>query len=56
MKVKRKIQKVVEFLTNKKCENCKHNKGFFCENPKVTKCVSSIFPIGWEKKGGASDV
>lgn len=53
MKVKRKIQKVVEFLTNKKCENCKHCKGFFCTSPKGLECGKRIFPIGWEKKGGA---
>lgn len=55
MKIKRTIQKAVENFTNRKCVNCKHNKGFFCESPKATKCVSSIFPIGFEKKGGASD-
>lgn len=55
MRIKRTIQKAVEILTNRKCENCKHNKGFFCESPKGLECVKSIFPIGWEKKGGASD-
>ena len=50
MSIFRKIQKVVEFLTNKKCENCKYKYGFFCRSLKAEKCNSSIFPIGWEKK------
>lgn len=56
MKIKIMIQKAVENLTNRKCENCKHNKGFFCTSPKGLECGKSIFPIGWEKKGGAGDV
>ena len=58
MKIKRIIQKVVEFLTNRKCENCKHNKGITCCSPKGWECGKSIFPIGFEKKekGDASDV
>lgn len=57
MSIKRMIQKVVEFLTGKKCKNCKHCKGLFCRSLKAEECNSSIFPIGWEKKekGGASD-
>lgn len=50
MSVKRKVQKIVETLTNRKCENCKYGKGLFCKNPKGLDCGKSIFPIGWEKK------
>lgn len=50
MSIKRKIQIIVETLMGRKCENCKHYKGFFCKSPKFTKCIPSIFPIGWEKK------
>lgn len=51
------IQKAVEILTNRKCENCKYNFGIFCKSPKDKKCISSIYPIGYEpkEKGGASD-
>lgn len=55
MKIKRMIQKAVEILTNRKCENCKYGSGIFCKSPKGWECGKSIFPIGWEKKGGASD-
>lgn len=55
MSVFRKIQKAVEILTNRKCENCKYKYGFWCRSPKSKKCNSSIFPIGWEKKGGAEE-
>lgn len=57
MSIKRKLQIVVEFLTNRKCEECKHNKGFLCDSPKGKKCVSNIFPIGYERKekGGECD-
>lgn len=59
MKIKTILQVVVEFLTNKKCKNCKYNKGIFngCMSPKNQKCVSSIFPVGYEpkEKGGGSD-
>lgn len=50
MSIKRKLQIVVEFLTNRKCEECKYNKGFLCDSPKGKECVSSIFPIGYERK------
>lgn len=50
MRVKRTIQKAVEFLTNRKCENCKHCTGIFCTSPKSKECGKSVFPIGWEKK------
>lgn len=50
MKIKRKLQSLVEFLTNRKCENCKYNSLIFCKSPKTEKCNSSIFPIGFEKK------
>lgn len=55
MKIKRTIQKAVENLTNRKCENCKYKYGFWCKSPKGLECGKSIFPIGWEKKGGATD-
>ena len=57
MSIKRKIQTAVEFILNKKCENCKHNKGIFCGSPKGRKCASNIFPIGYEskEKGGERD-
>ena len=57
MSIKRKIQKVVEFLTNRSCENCKHCVVIFCTSPKGLECGKSIFPIGWEKKekGGVTD-
>lgn len=50
MKIKRMIQKAVEILTNRKCENCKHCKLIFCKSPKGLECGKCIFPIGWEKK------
>lgn len=54
MTMKGKIEKIVETLTNKKCENCRYNKGIVCESPKRKLCVSSIFPKGYEpkEKGG----
>lgn len=55
MKIKRMIQKAVEFLTNRSCENCKYKSGIFCKSPKGLDCGKSIFPIGWEKKGGAEE-
>lgn len=55
MSIFRKIQKAVEILTNRKCENCKYKSGIFCKSQKGLECGKSIFPIGWEKKGGASD-
>ena len=54
MTIKGRFEKIVETLTNKKCENCKYNKGIVCESPKRDLCVSSIFPKGYEpkEKGG----
>lgn len=50
MTIKGRIEKIVETLTNKKCENCKYNEGFICKSPKRDLCVSSIFPKGYEPK------
>lgn len=57
MSIFRKIQKAVEILTNRRCENCKYKYGFFCRSPKGKKCNSSIYPIGYEpiEKGGAEE-
>ena len=50
MTIKGIIETIVETLTNKKCKNCKYNKGLVCESPKRDLCVSSIFPKGYEPK------
>lgn len=50
MNIKIKLKTAFEFLANRRCENCKHNRGFICDSPKGEKCVSSIFPVGYEKK------
>ena len=50
MTIKGRIEKIVETLTNKKCENCKYNQGFVCKSPKRDLCISSIFPKGYEPK------
>ena len=55
MTIKGIIEKIVETLTNKKCKNCKYNKGFVCESPKRDLCVSSIFPKGYEPKEKGSE-
>ena len=55
MTIKGIIEKIVETLTNKKCENCKYNKGLFCESHKRDLCVSSIFPKGYEPKEKGGD-
>ena len=55
MTIKGRIEKIVETLTNKKCENCKYNKGFLCKSPKRDLCVSSIFPKGYEPKEKGSE-
>lgn len=50
MTIKGRIEKIIETLTNKKCENCKYNKGIVCESSKRDLCCSSIFPKGYEPK------
>lgn len=50
MKIKTKVQSLIEFLTNKRCENCKHNRGFGCHSSRGKECVLSIFPAGYEKQ------
>lgn len=57
MSLKRKVQIIVETLTGRKCENCKYNSGIFCKSPKDKKCISSIYPIGYEpkEKGGVQE-
>jgi hypothetical protein len=52
MSLKHKFQRLAESITGKRCENCKHHKGCFCNSVKNQKCANSIFPIGWEKKEG----
>lgn len=51
--MKRLLQIIVEKITGKNCENCEYYKGWCCESRSHYKCSTSIFPRGWEKKGGA---
>ena len=55
MKIKGIFEIIIETLTNKKCKNCKYNKGLFCVSPKRDLCISSIFPKGYEPKEKAGD-
>lgn len=53
MKFRYKLQKIVEVLTNRRCETCKYNTGLFCEHPDSTKqkkCRNGIFPVGYERR------
>lgn len=56
MKIKFILQKIIETITGKQCKKCKHHNGWFCDSKKHTECSMRIFPVGWEKKGGESDV
>lgn len=57
MKLRYRIEILVEKITKKECKNCKYNKGFVCESPKRDLCISNIFPKGFEpkEKGGAEE-
>jgi|GEM_PF-6413087 len=48
--LKYKLQRLIETITGKRCKNCKHHNGCFCDSVKKDKCSNSIFPVGWEKK------
>ena len=50
IRIRRKVQKIVETSTGRRCEKCKHFDGLFCKSPKGWECGKSIFPIGFEKK------
>ena len=47
MTLKSFLQMVVERITKRRCEDCRYNKGFFCEHPSKNineKCRNCIFP------------
>ena len=53
MTLKSFLQMAVERITNQRCEDCRYNKGFFCEHPSENinaKCRNCIFPYGFETK------
>jgi len=50
MNFKTKLQILVEKITGKCCEKCKHNRNGICTHHKNTDCCKRIFPIHWEKK------
>ena len=46
------IRNIIERITNKHCDRCKHClEGISCDNyQRYCKCVSGIYPKGFEPK------
>lgn len=50
MELKYKLQKLIETVTGKRCENCKYCNGLTCTSDNQEKCVNSLFPVGYERR------
>lgn len=44
------LQIAIEFLTGRRCKNCRYREDGFCTNPNNYECVMSIYPKYFEKR------
>ena len=52
MNIKYHLQKIIEKITNKTCNNCIYHSGCLCdrEDEKGLKCRTGVFPVGFVRK------
>lgn len=50
MKLRDILQIIIEALSGKTCDKCKHNVNGLCTYDKYSDCVDSIYPKGFEAK------
>lgn len=58
-RIKARLARLVEIVTGRRCENCKHNRyhvaGDTCKlpwRPLRRRCREKIYPYGYEKREG----